>query len=56
MDVDGDADVPDNAFDLLPRIPYILPWPAQPDPTTACAGSQLVLGGRIVANQLRGNT
>ena len=28
VDVDGDADVPDNAFDLLPRIPYILPWPA----------------------------
>lgn len=28
LDVDGEADYPDNAFDLLPGLPYTLPWRA----------------------------
>ena len=28
LDVDGDAALPDNAFDLLPGIEYRVQWPA----------------------------
>lgn len=27
LDLDGEAPVADNCFDLLPGIPYTLPWP-----------------------------
>ena len=27
LDVDGEAPLPDNCFDLLPGIPYTMPWP-----------------------------
>jgi len=41
LDVEGDADVPDNAFDLLPGIPYRLPWSADAvDPRVAWVGSK----------------
>jgi beta-mannosidase len=29
LDVDGEAPVPDNCFDLLPGIPYALDWPGE---------------------------
>jgi beta-mannosidase len=28
LDLDGEKPVPDNFFDLLPGVPYVLPWPA----------------------------
>ena len=28
LDVDGEAPVPDNCFDLLPGVPYTLDWSA----------------------------
>ncbi len=41
LDVDGDAAVPDNAFDLLPGVPYTLPWPGDaPEPRIAYVGSR----------------
>ena len=43
LDIDGETGVPDNAFDLLPHMPYALPWPAAvPDPVILWAGSDLV--------------
>jgi beta-mannosidase len=29
FDVDGELDLPDNCFDLLPGIPYVIPWSPQ---------------------------
>ena len=29
IDIDGEAALPDNAFDLLPGIEYRIPWPAE---------------------------
>ena len=28
LDVDGEAALADNCFDLLPGIPYVMPWGA----------------------------
>jgi beta-mannosidase len=28
LDVDGEAPLADNCFDLLPGVPYLMPWPA----------------------------
>jgi beta-mannosidase len=44
LDIDGEAPVPDNAFDLFPGMPYELAWPADaPEPAVRYVGSQLVL-------------
>lgn len=32
LDIDGDADVADNAFDLLPGIAYAIPWHGEASP------------------------
>lgn len=29
LDIDGELPLPDNCFDLLPGIPYVLPWSAE---------------------------
>lgn len=40
LDVEGDRDLPDNCFDLLPGIPYRIAWPADaPLPCIVRAGS-----------------
>ena len=40
IDLDGEAALPDNAFDLLPGIEYRVPWPAQkPLPTVVRVGN-----------------
>ncbi len=45
LDIEGDADVSDNAFDLLPGIPYVIPWPHDAvDPYLASVGSANLLG------------
>jgi hypothetical protein len=47
LDIEGDAALADNAFDLLPGIPYEVPWPASaPDPKIASAGADLVMAGK----------
>ncbi len=56
LDIEGDADVPDNAFDLLPGIPYVIPWPHDAvDPYIASVGSANLLGqpgqARVVHNK-----
>lgn len=41
LDVDGEADLPDNAFDLLPGIPYEIPWPPEKAlPAVVAVGSR----------------
>ena len=47
LDLDGEAPVPDDAFDLLPGIPYAVRWPADlPEPQVQRTGNDLVLAGR----------
>ena len=42
LDTDGDANPPDNVFDLLPGIKYAIPWPEdKPLPTVQRCGSPL---------------
>lgn len=44
LDLDGEADVADNAFDLLPGLDYAVPWPADaPDPVILRCGNDLFL-------------
>ncbi len=44
IDLDGEATLPDNAFDLLPGIAYEIPWAAdQPDPQIQRIGSLCTL-------------
>ncbi len=53
LDIEGDADAPDNAFDLLPGIPYVLPWPGDAaDPRIARIGSAGLVAahGRVDAS------
>ncbi|MCC6728372.1 MAG: hypothetical protein IT208_03435 [Chthonomonadales bacterium] len=41
LDVEGEAAVADNCFDLLPGVPYRLPWPDEaPPPAVARIGSR----------------
>ena len=45
LDVEGDSDIADNCFDLLPGIPYRVPWPASaPDPLIVRAGNPAGFG------------
>lgn len=45
LDVDGDAPVADNCFDLVPGIPYCLPWDADHGaPTIAATGNMMFHG------------
>ena len=45
LDVTGDEQVPDNAFDLFPGIPYRLPWPMDSDRVrVVCTGNGVVAG------------
>ena len=47
LDLDGEAPMPDDAFDLLPGIPYAVRWPADlPEPQVQRTGNDLVLAGR----------
>ncbi len=42
LDVDGEAPLADNCFDLLPGIPYTLPWPDElGEPRIVRTGNQL---------------
>ena len=44
LDIDGDAGLADNVFDLLPGIPYAIPWPrAAADPQIVRIGSRDIL-------------
>jgi beta-mannosidase len=44
LDADGDVPVPDNCFDLLPGIPYRLPWSAElGEPQVVRVGSRDVV-------------
>jgi hypothetical protein len=41
LDVDGEAEPADNAFDLLPGIPHEIPWPPkQALPAVLTTGSR----------------
>lgn len=45
LDVDGDRPLADNAFDLLPGVPYRLPWPVElGEPSVIATGNGLVHG------------
>jgi hypothetical protein len=35
----GEADVPDNFFDVYPGVPFSLPWSASTDPTVLRIGN-----------------
>ncbi len=41
IDTDGEKDVPDNCFDLLPGIPYTLPWVEKEMPRVLFTGNGL---------------
>lgn len=47
LDVDGEAPIADNCFDVLPGIPYRMAWPAAlPDPRIVAIGSVDAAGRR----------
>ncbi|HOA75060.1 MAG TPA: hypothetical protein PK458_18360 [Phycisphaerae bacterium] len=47
LDVDGELPLADNCFDLLPGIPYHLPWPAGlPEPRIVRVGNGVVARAR----------
>jgi beta-mannosidase len=40
LDLDGEAALPDNFFDVLPGIPTVLDWPAElGEPRVLCVGN-----------------
>jgi beta-mannosidase len=41
IDTDGEKEVSDNCFDLLPGIPYTLPWNAKDPPRVIFTGNEL---------------
>jgi beta-mannosidase len=41
IDTDGEKDIPDNCFDLLPGIPYTIPWSAKVSPKVVFTGNDL---------------
>jgi beta-mannosidase len=44
IDVDGEADLPDNCFDLIPGVPYKIVWPKDKKlPNVIRTGNELVL-------------
>jgi beta-mannosidase len=45
LDLDGEAPLADNCFDLLPGVEYTLPWPdALGEPRVVAVGNDLVVG------------
>ena len=44
LEVEGDAELGDNCFDLLPGIPYEMPWQGEQSPVVVRTGSGAVLG------------
>ncbi|MCX7598731.1 MAG: hypothetical protein N2512_07650 [Armatimonadetes bacterium] len=42
LDVDGEAALPDNCFDLLPGIEYTMPWPLEVSPRVVRVGNEIV--------------
>ena len=43
IDTDGERNVPDNCFDLLPGIPYTMPWAGKETPRLIFTGNDLFL-------------
>ena len=44
IDVDGEADLPDNCFDLIPGVPYKIAWPKDKKlPAVIRTGNELVI-------------
>jgi beta-mannosidase len=41
IDTNGEKDIPDNCFDLLPGIPYTIPWTAKESPKVMFTGNEL---------------
>lgn len=41
IDIDGEASVPDNCFDLIPGIPYSIPWTGKDPPKVIFTGNSL---------------
>jgi beta-mannosidase len=41
IDTDGEKDIPDNCFDLLPGIPYTIPWSGKEMPKVLFTGNEL---------------
>ncbi|HEY3283126.1 MAG TPA: glycoside hydrolase family 2 protein, partial [Armatimonadota bacterium] len=48
LDLDGELPLRDNCFDLLPGVPYRLPWPSElGQPAIQAAGSSLVARANV---------
>jgi beta-mannosidase len=41
IDIDGEKNIPDNCFDLLPGIPYSIPWTDKETPGIIFTGNEL---------------
>lgn len=41
IDTDGEKDIPDNCFDLLPGVPYTIPWTGKEMPKVLFTGNDL---------------
>jgi hypothetical protein len=41
IDTNGEKDLPDNCFDLLPGIPYTIPWSGKETPKVLFTGNDL---------------
>jgi beta-mannosidase len=41
IDIDGEKEMPDNCFDLLPGIPYTVPWSGKEAPRVLFTGNSL---------------
>jgi len=43
LDVEGEADLEDNCFDLLPGVPYSIAWPNDEPPKVVWCGSEALM-------------
>jgi beta-mannosidase len=43
IDIDGEKNIPDNCFDLLPGIPYSIPWTDKETPGIVFTGNELLI-------------
>jgi hypothetical protein len=42
LDIDGEKNISDNCFDLLPGIPYTIPWAGKETPRVIFTGNELL--------------
>ena len=45
LDIDGECELPDNAFDLIPGVPYEIPWDREELPVILTTGNSFFGGG-----------